>query len=143
MKYLLIILLFSCTNEQLPTYTPVVETFINDDLVFFNAVNEMRLSRNIAVLKGEKLLNEGCLRHASYMSVIDSVGHDFFWQRYVNSKADKFGELVAYNYATPLAYLSAYETSPEHLNVLINPIYTHIGIGKVNEYQCVNLASYK
>lgn len=143
MKYLLFILFLSCTPQQEELYSPQVTTFVGKDLEFFNAVNEIRLSRNIAVLKGEKLLVEGCVQHANYLSSIDSLNHDYFWVRYVNSKSKTFGEVLSYGYITVQSQISGYSNSPKHYEVLINPNYTHIGIANKGLYQVVNLASYR
>jgi len=79
MKYLLFIFFLSCTAEvESDTYTPVVKTFKGFDLEFFNEVNQMRISRNLPPLKGEKLLIEGCVQHANYMFNLDSLTFAFY-----------------------------------------------------------------
>jgi len=144
MKYLLFIFFLSCTAEvESDTYTPVVKTFKGFDLEFFNEVNQMRISRNLPPLKGEKLLIDGCVQHANYMYSLDSLNHQYFYSRYIYSRADRFGEVVSYGYYTSASQISAYENSIDHFNVLINPVYTHIGIANKGLYQCVNLGSYK
>lgn len=135
---------FGCTDEiETDKYEPKTEVFTGSNLAFFNAVNEMRLHRNIAPLKGEKLLTVGCNRHATYMFSSDTLTHDYFWSRYVNSKSKSFGEIVCYGYFTSESQISAYANSQSHNSVLIDKKYTHIGIANNGLYQCVDLANYK
>lgn len=142
MKYLILLLFLSCSTEQIESYAPIEKQFVGFDLEVFNEINNVRESYNLPPLKGEKQLIDGCLEHSNYMASINSLSHDYFWQRYVNSGAFLFGEVVAYNYYTPLSFVSAYVGSPEHLQTLLGD-YTHIGIATVGLYQTVNLAKYK
>ena len=144
MKYLLLLLLFSCTKEQLPSsYNVVTTSFTGDNLKFFNELNNIRVNEGLNPLQGELNLTKGCEQHCVYMYSIDSLNHDYFWQRFLNSKAKHFGEVVAYGYYTTESQISAYESSFNHYQVLINPIYTHVGIANYKLYQTVDLASYK
>jgi len=141
MKYLILFFLFSCTKEQLPSVKPIEQSFNGFDLEVFNDINEVRESYGLSKLKGEKELTNGCLQHVNYMNSINSLSHDYFWQRYTNSGAIRFGEVVAYGYYTPLSFVSGYTGSPDHLNALLGD-YTHIGIATVGLYQCIDLAKY-
>jgi len=142
MKYLIFLILFGCTKEQLVTVKPIEQSFNGFDLEVFNDINEVRESYGLSKLKGEKVLSVGCLQHVNYMTSINSLSHDYFWQRYTNSGAVRFGEVVAYGYYTPLSFVSGYTGSPDHLNALLGD-YTHIGIATVGLYQCIDLAKYK
>ena len=100
MKKLLILLLFvGCTKEQLPeNYKPIEIVFYGNNLTFFNELNQIRLSHNIPSLKGEKLLTDGCIQHSWYMFSLDTLNHDYFWSRYVNSKSKGFAEVICYGF---------------------------------------------
>lgn len=144
MKYLILLFLFGCTAEMpSENYVPVSKTFTGNDKSFFEQINTIRVNEGLKPLKGELLLTKGCVNHSNYMAICDSLTHDYFWVRYTNSKAKSFGEIVAYGFNTPQSQISAYQNSQSHLSVLINPIYTHIGIASNGLYQCVDLASYK
>tara|TARA_R110000868_G_scaffold314952_1_gene575880 strand:+ start:120 stop:566 length:447 start_codon:yes stop_codon:yes gene_type:complete len=138
-----LLLLVSCTAEMpSDNYTPIPTTFVGKDLEFFNELNQMRVSRNLPPLKAEKKLKEGCIQHSTYMFSLDSLNHDYFYSRYMNSNTKGFAEVVCYGYNTSLSQISAYESSVSHNQVLINPIFTHVGIANVGLYQTVNLGYY-
>jgi len=143
MKYLLFIFFLSCSEIPTESYKPIEVEFYGDDLTFFNAVNNDRLSRNIAVLKGENQLTKGCVTQSYFMWVVGYANHNGFYQRAVNSKADTFSEVVCGRYISPEAMFEAYVNSSEHYSKLIDSTKTHIGISNIGGYQCVNLASYK
>jgi uncharacterized protein YkwD len=142
MKWLLLILLISCTKEQLPSGNPIEQSFVGFDLEVFNEINDIRESRNLPLLKGEKGLNEGCFQHVNYMIAVDSLNHNYFLSRYINSGAVHFGEVVAYGYYSPFAFVSAYSGSESHLNQLLGN-YDYIGIATIGQYQCIDLAKYR
>ena len=144
MKYLLFIFFLSCSNEQITNdYEIVNTTFIGNDLRFFNELNEIRVSKGLKPLKGEFNLTVGCRLHSLYMSDNDSLNHNYFYQRFINSKAVKFGEVVCYGYLTPESQISAYESSVKHYETLMNKDYEYIGIGTINNYQTIDLARYE
>lgn len=144
-KALLISLfLFGCTKDyQSGDYTPKSTQFSGTDLTFFDDINTMRGQKGLLPLKPEYTLTQGCTKHAYDMSIDGYPSHEGFWQRYTDSYSKSFGEVVAYGFTTPEAILTAYESSPSHNAVLINPNYTHIGIAHYGLYQCVDLAGYK
>ena len=142
MKYLILLLFLSCTIEQ-PEVSQTEQIFVGKDLEFFNAVNQMRLSRNLAVLKGNKLLTEGCKSHTELMVNTDSLNHFGVGTRELKSKADTFSEVVAFGYISADSFLSGYMNSAYHREALTDSIKTDIGISTIGEYQTVNLGSYK
>ena len=143
MKYLLFLFLWSCTAEM-PTdnYIPITTTFSGQDLEFFNDLNQIRVSSNLKPLKAEFNLTKGCTQHSVYMNSLDSINHDYFWQRYINSKSKGFAEVISYGFTNAQGQIAGYQSSVEHYQILINPIYTHIGIANSGTYQTVNLAYY-
>lgn len=142
MKYLLFIFFISCTKLQ-PETPQIEQTFYGKDLEFFNAVNEMRLSRNIAVLKGNKQLTNGCIEHSKEMDSLNILGHFGFSKRANDSNAIRFSEVVAYGDISAQSFLSLYMNSENHRHVLIDSTKTDIGISTIGLYQTVNLGSYK
>lgn len=124
-------------------YMPISTTFNGQNLEVFNAINDIRLSRNIMPLKAEKTITIGCTKHSYNMFIDGYPNHKGFYQRFTDSYAKGFGEVISYNYITTASIISAYESSPRHYAVLINPIYTHIGIANYNGYQTIDLANYE
>ena len=142
MKYLLFIFFLSCTKVQ-PEVVQAEQTFIGKDLEFFNAVNEMRLSRNLPTVKGNKQLTDGCKQHTLDMIAVDSLNHIGVGTRGENSRAETFSEVVAYGYVNAESFLSGYMNSAKHRTALIDAEKTDIGISTIGLYQTVNLASYE
>jgi uncharacterized protein YkwD len=70
------------------------------------------------------------------------LSHDGFSVRVNLSNAVTMGEIVAYNYPTPISIFSAYLDSPTHKAILENPNFTHIGISTIENYNCCILTSY-
>lgn len=146
MKQLILILFIfiSCSKEQLPNdYEIITTSFVGNDLDFFNQLNNIRISKGLKPLKGEFNLTLGCKSHSLYMSENQSLNHNFFWQRYVNSKAKKFGEVVSFGFINADGQLSGYQSSVKHYELLMNKDYEYIGISTINSYQTINLANYK
>lgn len=142
MRYLILLLFLSCTPEPIESYKPIEATFNGFDLEVFNEINNLRESYNLPTLKGEKQLIVGCLQHSEQMNKDKKLNHDYFYSRYTKSGASTFGEVVGFNYITPNGFVSAYVTSPKHLQTLLGN-YTHIGIATVGLYQTIDLGSYK
>jgi uncharacterized protein YkwD len=140
----IVLLFFACDKEQEPVgYQPQLTTFEGQDLDFFNLVNALRNSRGVQPLKPELILTQNCEVHAEYMNAVDSLNHNYFWARYIQSYANSFGEVVSQGFINAPGIISAYQNSPDHYQILISPEFTHIGIANVNRFQCVNLANYK
>ena len=139
--FISLFLIWGCSKEEVTNeYQPTRATLKGNDLVFFNLVNEYRDGLGLPLLTAIK--SDGCNTHSVYMWTLDYPSHDYFWRRSIRANANYFGEVVAYGFVTPESLMSAYLGSPPHLEVLINPNYTHISIAHKGLYQCVNFAGY-
>ena len=145
MKYILFIFLFSCTSEQPESVrnSAIEQTFVGKDLEFFNEFNQMRISRNLPTLKGNKQLTVGCKEHTEYMVANDSLSHIGVGYRKIKSNAISFSEVVAYGYVTQSSFLAGYMNSESHREALTDENKTDIGISTIGLYQTVNLGEYE
>jgi len=144
MKLLLILFLCSCTNEpQIIYYEPKELVYTSYQKDVLTELNNIRVQNNVQQLKGEIVLTQLAEQHAFYMSEISDLSHDYFWNRYIQSKSIMFGEIVSQNVVTPQGQIVTFASSQSHFNVMVNPIYTHCGIYKIGDFLCIDLASYK
>lgn len=144
MKYLIILILFvSCTKPEMVKvgYTPIVVEYNGFDKSMLIEINQLRYEHNLNALIPEKTITFGAQSHATYMAYNDTISHDYFWDRYINSQALTFGECCAYNYINAQSTMSAFEVSAPHLKVLLED-YKYCGISKVGDFTCIDLANY-
>jgi len=135
-------ILASCSIDKKDFYTTQEVVFVSRALQDFDEINNLRLANGLNPLIGEFRLTQGAISQANHLFSVDSLDHYGFNSRFIYSKAKSFGEVCSYNYPTAQAEIQAYEGSLGHLNTLINPKYTHIGIGVKENYICIDLASY-
>jgi len=146
MRYLiLILLLVSCTKEEIikSNYVPKIDTYEGYQLDVLNELNAKRAEYGVGPVLPEKMATSLATYHATYMYNVDAISHDYFWSRYIQSQATRFGEICAYNFQTAVNEITAFESSPAHLNCMTNPHYKYCGIYKKGEYLCIDFSSYE
>jgi uncharacterized protein YkwD len=140
---LLFLSLISCEKEQIEKkYTPKQVEYTGYQLEVLNELNSIRLENNSNILIPEERLTIGCKSHALYMYATNTMSHDYFWSRFIQSESVKFGEIVAQGFITPIGEISGFESSPPHRIAMLNPEYKYCGIYKEGSFLCINLASY-
>ena len=145
MKYLLILLLFvNCSKGEIveSKYIPKIDIYTGYQLDMLNQLNAKRAEYGAGPLTPEITLTLLAQTHSNYMDRIKDVNHDYFWSRYIESQSKKFGEVCAYNFQTAASEITAFESSPAHLNCMINKNYKYCGIYKKGEYLCIDLSNY-
>jgi len=140
----LALMLFSCNPEE-PTikYIPVEKTNLNPEeaqLVYL--INHHRDSLGLSTLKVEVLTSQLAATHVSYMISVDSMTHYGFTQRYYDSQAKTFGEILAQGYISSESILAGYLGSPRHKIIIENPNYTWIGVSYEERFNCCLFSSY-
>lgn len=127
-------------EKYIPNENVVLSVF---DSVMFTKINEYRINNGLNPVKLEKLATELATEHVEYMIQVDSMNHNYFYDRVIKSKAYYVGEIVAYNYITPESMLAGYISSPPHRSTLVNPNYTHVGINTRNRFNTCLFTGYK
>jgi len=139
MKYLLLILLLSCTNEQPDlSYLPKQIEYVGFQI---ELLNELNLVRGERVLKPELLLTNIAMQKAIEMENLNSLSHNGFSQRSEISNTVMFAEVLNKNMVTAKSYISAFMNSREHRKAILGN-YTHCGIYEYKGYLCINFGSY-
>jgi len=138
----LVIFAISCEAPQLEYYVPVEITYAGYQLEMKHEINADRITHGLDVLIAENKLTEICRDYAITMDDTRVYNHRFFLDRWVESEAEHFGEVIAINYLTAQSNMAAFKNSAPHINVLRNPIYKRIGIYRINNCVVIELASY-
>jgi uncharacterized protein YkwD len=139
---LLITLIISCETPQLEYYVPVETTYIGYQLEMKHEINTDRIAHGLDTLASEKKLTEIAKDYAIILNATGVYNHRFIMQRFIDSGAKHFGEVIAVNYYTAASEMSAFQTSPSHINVLRNPTFKYVGIYKDGLCLYICLASY-
>jgi uncharacterized protein YkwD len=134
----------SCTKEEIvkSKYVPEIDTYEGYQLDVLNELNAKREEYGVDPVIPEKMATALATYHATYMYNVDAISHDYFWSRYIQSQATRFGEICAYNFQTAVSEITAFESSPAHLTCMTNPHYKYCGIYKKGEYLCIDFSSY-
>lgn len=142
---LLLLLFISCTKEEIveSKYVPNTDIYTDYQLDMLNQLNAKRAEYGAGPVIPEITLTSLAKTHANYMYAVNNISHDYFWSRYIQSEATRFGEVCAYNFQNAASEITAFENSESHLNCMINPSYKYCGIYKKGEYLCIDFASYK
>jgi uncharacterized protein YkwD len=140
----MILISLTCSKEHVnDIYIPNENIVLSEsDDTLFLIINNYRVDHGLSVLKIDSLTTELAAGHVLYMIDKGVLSHDYFSIRANLSHAERVGEIVAYNYQTPLSMLTAYLGSPPHKAILDNPNFTHIGISTIEDYNCCILTSY-
>lgn len=141
----MLIMLISCDKSSLEDikYVPNENVTLSDnDFILFSEINFYRTQHDLNPLKLDSLSTTLASQHVDYMLDKHILSHDYFYNRFILSHAKNMGEICAYNYNTPQSMLTGYLGSPEHKEILDNPLFTHIGISTKQLYNCCLLTSY-
>lgn len=139
------LVLIACNIDKTDSvpYQPVLKTDLNlKEIQLVHFINQHRKSIGLDTLKVELLASELAKNHVQYMIENDSISHDFFYQRFIDSKAKFCGEIVAFNFITSQSMFAAYMSSPPHKAVIENPNYDWIGISIIDRTNCCLLTKY-
>lgn len=132
----------SCETPQLEYYVPQKTTYIEFQNEMLHEINVDRIEHGLDTLIPEKKLTEIAKDYAIVLDATRVYNHRFIMDRYAESGAKYFGEVIAINFITAASNMSSFQTSNEHINILRNPIYKYIGIYKENGCLVVELAAY-
>lgn len=144
LSQMLLIFVTSCTKEEVikSKYVPQIDSYDGYQLEMLDRVNALRAEYGVGPVIPEKMLTALCTTHATYMYTVDAISHDYFWSRYIQSEATRFGEVCAYNFNNAASEITAFESSPAHLTCMTNPSYKYCGVYKKGEYLCIEFSSY-
>lgn len=108
-----------------PEYKPNKFDFEIADLL-----NKYRKEKDLPYLNVglNKMLCNIAYAHCKYMAFWNKASHDGFQQRADEFPQQRVGEIIAYNFQTPLSNVQAWLTSEHHKAVIDNKIYTSIGL---------------
>jgi len=139
---LLLILFTFCSTPQREYYVPQKTEYIGHQSEVLYEVNIDRGVNGLSILIPEKKLTEIAKDYAITLNATGVYNHRFVMDRYAESGAKYFGEVIAVNYITAASEMSAFQTSLPHINILRNSLYTHIGIYKEGNCLYICLAGY-
>ncbi|MDI9257285.1 CAP domain-containing protein [Flavobacterium sedimenticola] len=146
MKLFLLILILSvigCEKSETETYNPIIKCDSSiSEIELVNYINLHRDSIGLNKLKIEVLASDLSKEHVLYMIEKDSLSHDFFYQRFIESKAKRAGEIVAFGFISSQSTFNAYMNSEQHKSVIENPVYNWIGISTIDNYNSCLLLKY-
>lgn len=148
---LIIAFVFTCvyltlknTKKVEKIYNPVpCDMITSEEIELVRLINEYRLSIGLGFVSVEKLACELCDDHVQYMETYKVVNHDSSALRHIQSKAYRSGEICSGNIFSPKAIFTAYLHSPTHKAIIVDPIFTHLGISTSNGYNCIIFTNYK
>jgi uncharacterized protein YkwD len=142
MKYLILLLLFSCTPDtQKISYTPIEVATFGNDAILLDSINKYRTDLGMKPLKSEKLLTELANEHLDYIVQSGNLSHNNFEQRAKKSQSIYFGE-IAGCCGNPSIIIGLYKNSFIHNEVIKDTNYTHIGIAYNECYNVCEFARY-
>lgn len=117
------------TGTAAPTYPAY--RFSIEELEGIQIINEYRLSMGLSVVTINSFISFQCLGHVNYMIQQNEPSHDGFIDRStaIQEKLDvqQVGEVIAYNYQTPQALLTAWLNSPRHKEVIEGQYFKRVG----------------
>ena len=100
-------------------------------------INEYRISIEVSPCILNNTISLVARGHTLEMIELNTIGHFGFPDRYqtlvVELDIRSMGENVAYGYSTAESFVNAWIHSPNHLNILSSPIFTHFGISVVQD----------
>ena len=127
----LFIILLSCTKDERVDYVIHSYPFSQTELSVMQVTNEHRVSIGLNTLIPVEDFGYLCYQHNQYMIEKNIINHDYFSERSNNIintyHASSVGEVIAYNYTTPISVLQAWLDSPEHKQI-IEGNFTHFGV---------------
>lgn len=115
---------------------------VNTDIPYTYSKEELEVLQLIKDHRGDELIlvnyiSDICQAHSLYMSEKGIASHDYATERQDTIirafNATQIGEIVAYNYQTPLSTFKSFIASKKHKLVLEDLKYTHIGISMVSK----------
>jgi len=143
-----IISLFKPTKNiaSVPYYNLDTQFPIAAEIAFriemIHSINEYREKLKLSTLNHQNNFSKVATQHSQDMAAKQKAGHFNFIER-VNMFPEYFiSEIIGYNYRSTTGYLDAFIKSEKHHEILINPKFTHIGIGYAldnNEKQYVTI----
>ncbi len=120
-------------------YTPKIKIDINgDELLLLEQINNYRKSLGLNELLVEKLACEIALVPV----VKKQKTHYGFTTRAEMTNAVRCGEICAYGFNNSISTFNHYLKSTKHKSVIENPIYTHLGISYIENYNFVIFTKY-
>ena len=139
---LLMILIMSCETPQMEHYVPIEEEYFGYQLEMLQEVNADRIANGLNALVPEKKLTLIAKDYAITMDSTQVYNHRFVTNRWIESGAKYFGEVIAIGFNTSASEIRSFQSSTSHINALRNPIYKRIGIYKINQCVVIDLATY-
>ena len=118
----------------------------NTEQWVIDQINMIRETQWLSWLTETTILHTIATDQCNYMTSTKEYSHDRStglkfnkrFQSYLKgvNRASRYGETLGEFYYTPLSIVRAWWRSPTHKNVMINKIYTHIGVSQSGEVIC-------
>lgn len=119
------------TPTAAPAPTDPAYSYSAEELEGLRVMNEHRLSIGLGVVTNNNFISYQCLAHDNYMIRQDKPSHDGFVDRSTaiqkKLNAQRVSEVVAYNYQSPQAVVTAWLNSPEHREVIEGQYFKRVG----------------
>jgi len=138
-------LLAACLFATLPGLaTPAAANGIltAEEQDYVNRANALRAGLGLGPLTVDANLTDLSRRHTATMAATQNLHHTPDLVAGVTSTWQKLGENVGYGPSTPLVW-NAFLNSPNHYANLVDPAYTHIGVGIVVDGRGVQWTTHR
>lgn len=118
-----VLTLSSCSKENLDDdLTYQTELIIPDsktiEIEILELINNHRITKGLNVLNSFDLIKSQTYSHSDYMTTINDVNHDYFYNRksflVANANALRVSENVAYGYSSAESVVNAWINSDDH-----------------------------
>lgn len=125
-----VIMLVALVAAAVMTGAPAGADTVSDEHAFVARINDLRASKGLGTLTVDAELVDIARGWAGQMAAAGAISHNPSFSRQVDSDWEKLGENVGVGGSVD-SLMTAFINSPGHYANLVDPAFTHVGVGVV------------